>query len=236
VDHDAVISLCERYERLYVPAVSDVLDKLGLWNQLLPHEIAALQLHQKAAGPAYTAKGHATIETDTGLGSRALHGLTPGCIAVWDTSGDNVTGHWGELMSNSALARGCRGAVIDGGIRDTAHIMEAGFPVWTRFRSAADARGRWTITDANVTVIVSGVVIAPGDFVFADADGVVVVPAELAEEVVAKAEKLVENENAIREAVQKGQPLSDLYERFKITERLIGRDGKPTPAASRITV
>lgn len=235
MDHDAIISLCERYERLYVPAVADTLDKMGLWNQLLSPEILPLQLTQKVAGPAFTAKGHATIEMDTGLGSRALHGLTPGCVAVWDTSGDNVTGHWGELMSNSAISRGCRGAVIDGGIRDTANILEAGFPVWSRFRSAADARGRWTITHANVSVVVSGVIIAPGDFIFADADGVVVIPSELVEEVVSKAEKLVEHENQIRIAVTNGQPLSDLYEKFKITERVIGRNGKPTPQAHHIT-
>lgn len=236
MDPDDVIKLCERYERLYVPAVADVLDKMGMWNQLLPYEIGALQLHQKAAGPAYTAKGHATIDPDTGLGSRALQGLTPGCMAVWDTSGERVTGHWGELMSTMARWKGCRGAVVDGGIRDTPAILEAGFPVWSRYRSAADARGRWTITDANVTVIIGGVTVAPGDFVFADADGVVVVPAELTQEVVARAEKLVENENTIREAVQGGRPLADLYEEFKITERLIGRDGKPTAHASRISV
>jgi len=236
MDQSNVISMCERYERLYVPAVADTLDKMGLWNQLLPHEIAPLRLDQKVAGPAYTAKGHATIEVDTGLGSRALHGLTPGCVAVWDTSGDTVVGHWGELMSNSAISRGCRGAVIDGGIRDTGHILETGFPVWSKFRSAADARGRWTITDANVTVIIAGVTIAPGDFIFGDADGVVVVPQELVEEVVTKSEKLVSHEDEIRVAVTNGQPLSELYEKFKITERLIGRDGKPTPAAKRVSV
>lgn len=236
MDTDAVIKLCERYERLYVPAVADVLDKMGLWNQLLPHEIGALQLGHKAAGPAYTAKGHATIDPNTGLGSRALQGLTPGCMAVWDTSGEHVTGHWGELMSTMARAKECRGAVVDGGIRDTQAILDLGFPVWSRYRSAADARGRWTITDANITVIIGGVVVAPGDFVFADADGVVVVPSELAEEVVTKAEKVVENETTIRHAVQGGRPLADLYEEFKITERLIGRDGKPTAHASRISI
>lgn len=227
MDHDEVISLCERYERLYVPAVADALDRLGLWDQLLSPDIVPLQLHQRVAGPAYTAKGHATVEVDTGLGSRALEGLTPGCVALWDTSGDTVTGHWGELMSNSAISRGCRGAVIDGGIRDTGQILASGFPVWSRFRSAADARGRWTITDAQVQVAISGVIITPGDFIFADADGAVVVPAELVEEVLELSEKIVGQEEEIREAVTAGQPLSELYEKFKITERSFGRDGKP---------
>jgi len=225
-----VLEFCERYERLYVPAVADTLDKLGLWNQLLSPEIMPLQLHQKVAGPAYTAKGYATVEVNTGLGSRALHGLKPGNVDVWDKSGDTVTGAWGALMSSSAISRGARGAIVDGGIRDTGQILEAGFPVWSRFRSAADARGRWTISDADVQVAISGVIIAPGDFVFADADGVVVIPAELAEEVLVKSEKLVSEEEEIRVAVAAGRPLSDLYEKFKITARSIGRDGKPLAA------
>lgn len=228
MDQDVIINFCERYEQLYVPAVADTLDRLGLWNQLLTPQIMPLQLNQKVAGPAFTAKGHATIEVNTGLGSRVLEGLTPGCVAVWDTSGEMVTGHWGELMSNSALSRGCRGAVIDGGIRDTGYILRANFPVWSKFRSAADARGRWTITDSNVPVMVSGVVISPGDFVFADADGVAIIPAELVEEVLVKSEQVVRNENEIRSAVSKGQPLSELYEKFKMLERPIGRNGKAT--------
>ena len=227
-----VLEYCERYEQLYVPAVADTLDKLGLWDQLLSPEIMPLQLHHKVAGPAYTAKGYPTVEVNTGLGSRALHGLMPGNVAVWDTSGDGVTGAWGALMSSSAISRGARGAIVDGGIRDTGQILEAGFPVWSRFRSAADARGRWTISDANVQVVVSGVIISPGDFVFADADGVVVIPSELVEEVLVKSEKLVQDEEEIRVAVSAGRPLSDLYEKFKITARSIGRDGKPLAVAS----
>jgi 4-hydroxy-4-methyl-2-oxoglutarate aldolase len=216
METEKIIEYCERYERLYVPAVADALDKRGLWNQILSSEIVPLRLDQIVAGPAFTAKGHATVKHDTGLGSRVLEGLTPGCVAVWDTSGDNTTGHWGELMSNSALAKGCRGAIIDGGIRDTKYILQANFPVWSRFRSPADAKGRWTITEANQPVMVSGVIISPGDFIVADADGVLVVPEELVEEVLLEAESVVEREDQIRIAVSRGEPLADLYDKFKM--------------------
>jgi 4-hydroxy-4-methyl-2-oxoglutarate aldolase len=218
MEEKKILELCGRYERLYVPAVADALDERGLWNQILSTDLVPLKLDQMVAGPAFTAKGHATIESDTGLGAQVLEGLTPGCVAVWDTSGENLTGHWGELMSNSAIARGCRGAIIDGGIRDTRYILEAGFPVWSKFRSPADARGRWTITDSNVPVMVSGVIIRPGDFVVADADGVVIVPKEIVEDVLVAAEKVVASEEEVRVAVREGKPLSDQYKKFKLHE------------------
>jgi regulator of RNase E activity RraA len=219
VTASATEQLSERLEALYVPAVADVLDCMGLWHQLLSIDIQPLQLGQCIAGPAFTAKGHATPDLDTGLGAGVLDGLTPGCVAVWDTSGDRTTGHWGELMSTMARARGCRGAIIDGGIRDSGYILRDNFPVWSKFRCAADAMGRWTITDANVPVLVSGVLIRPGDFIFADLDGVVVIPSELVEEVVARAEAVVSSEGEIRAAVSSGEPLADMYVKFKLLER-----------------
>lgn len=225
MEYEKICDYSTRYERLYVPAVADALDNRGLWQQILSSEIVPLTLDQKVAGPAFTAKGFATVEHDTGLGARALEGLTPGSVAVWDTSGDKVTGHWGELMSNMALARGCRGAVVDGGIRDTRYILQAQFPVWSRFRSPADANGRWTITEANVPVMIDGVVICPGDFVVADADGVVVVPADLVEEVLVEAESVVEREDEVRSAVKRGEPLAELYARFRL-HRVPARVGR----------
>jgi regulator of RNase E activity RraA len=216
---NAAEQLSARLEELYVPAVADVLDSLGRWNQLLSIDIAPLQLGQKIAGPAFTAKGHATVDLDVGLGAGVLDGLTPGCVAIWDTSNDRTTGHWGELMSTMARARGCRGAVIDGGIRDSEYILRQGFPVWSKFRCAADAMGRWKITDANVPVVVSGILIRPGDFIFADIDGVLVIPHEIVEDVVTRAEAVVDAEDDIREAVSSGEPLADMYEKFKLLER-----------------
>lgn len=208
-----------RFERLYVPAVADVLDRMGLWNQLLKSDKVPLSLNHCIAGPAFTAKGHATIDVHGAPGSRVLAELPQGSVAVWDTGGDLVTGHWGELMSNTAIARGCRGAIVDGGIRDTPRIVELGFPVWYKYRSPADARGRWTLTEHNVPVMIDGVFISPGDYVFADADGVVVIPVALVEEVLLMAEKIARDETTIREAVRGGAPLYELYERYKTLER-----------------
>jgi len=219
MDFDRLPDLVERYKRLYVPAVADALDKRGLWNQLLANDIKPLTMDMKVAGPAFTAKGHPTTLTDVGIGSRILEHFTPLCVALWDTSGDTAVGHWGELMSTAAQSKGCQGAVIDGGIRDTSYILARGFPVFTRFRCAADAMGRWKITDMNIPVRVSGVLVRPGDWIFGDVDGVVIVPQELVMEVLEEAEAVVDAENRIREAVGEGVPLHDMYEQFKLSER-----------------
>jgi regulator of RNase E activity RraA len=220
---DELISICQRFEQLYVPAVADILDKRGLWNQLLAKEIMPLSIDHKVAGPAYTAKGHATAELDTGIGAKALEGLTPGSVAVWDTSSDLTTGHWGELMSTSAMGRGCRGAIVDGGIRDTGYIRGHGFPVWSRFRCAADAMGRWKITDVDIPVVISGVIIRPGDFVFADADGVVIIPKDIVMDVLVEAEEVVAAENKIRAALHTGESLDAMYGQFKLHSPSTGR-------------
>lgn len=208
-----------RLEALYVPAVADALDKMGYWTQLLSPGIIPLRLGDKIAGPAYTAKGSSTVNTTTAPGSRVVSELPPGAIAVWDTSGDMVTGHWGELMSNTAIKRGCRGAIVDGGIRDTKMILDSGFAVWHKYRSAADARGRWTITETNIPVMIDGVVISPGDYIFADADGVVVIPQSILDRVVNDAETIVSQEISIRDSVGQGRSLAEMYEHFKSTDR-----------------
>jgi regulator of RNase E activity RraA len=219
MDFDQLQDFVARYKRLYVPAVADALDKRGLWNQLLANDIKPLTMDAKIAGPAFTAKGHPTTLLDVGIGSRILEHFTPLCVAMWDTSSDTTVGHWGELMSNAAQSKGCQGAVIDGGVRDTSYILARGFPVFTRFRCAADAMGRWKITDMNIPVRMSGVLVRPGDWVFGDVDGVVIVPEELIVEVLEEAEAVVEAENKIREAVKSGAPLHEMYDQFKLTDR-----------------
>lgn len=214
-----ITDFARRLEALYVPAVSDALDKMGYWNQLLSPGIIPLRLGDKIAGPAFTAKGSSTVNTTTAPGSRIVSELPPGAIAVWDTSGDTITGHWGELMSNTAILRGCRGAVVDGGIRDTQKILDSGFSVWHKYRSAADARGRWTITESNIPIMIDGVVITPGDYIFADSDGVVVIPQSLLEKVISDAETIVHKEDAIRDAVGQGRSLGEMYEHFKSADR-----------------
>jgi 4-hydroxy-4-methyl-2-oxoglutarate aldolase len=213
----SVEELSERYKRLYTPAIADILDERGLCHQILPADIQAIAPGMRLAGPAQTIKGApVTIHKDEYLevAIRAFLEGQPGMIAVFDTSEDRRAAHWGELVTTATRLRGCAGAVIDGGVRDVERIIETGFPVFARFRSPADIRGRWRYVDAGIPIQIGEVLIQPGDFIVGDANGVVVVPGELALDVLVEAEKVVEVENQIREELRAGANPLDLYKKY----------------------
>jgi len=208
--------LCARYRRLYTGAVADVLDDKGLWHQIADHHIQPLSLEMRVAGPAVTMLGRPERSTDRAIrkGARAVDAVRPYTVAVMDCSGEQLTGHWGELLSNGAIVRGGTGAVIDGGIRDTAAILDLKFPVFSRYRSPADAKGRWNVVDFECPVHLGGVPVAPGDFIVGDADGVVVIPAALAVEVLLESEECVATETEIRKRVRQGESVGALYQQY----------------------
>lgn len=212
-----VEELCARYEQVYVAAVSDALDNLGFWHQALDREIQALSPSTRLAGPAFTMYGRPNRTTDksTRLIVRAVDELPRFAVIVMATSGDQATGHWGELLTNAALYRGCRGAVVDGGIRDTAAIRRLNFPVYYRFRCPSDASGRWNMDDYQCAVEVGGVLVRPGDFVVGDDDGVVVVPREVVAETLVEAENIVKVEKDIRRRVREGESVAKLYMEYE---------------------
>ena len=140
--------------------------------------------------------------------------MEAGTIAVYDTSNDPGTAHWGELVSTAARLRGCAGAVIDGGVRDVERIIEMAFPVFARYRTPADIRGRWRYVEVGIPIRIGEVLIQPGDFVVGDPNGVVVVPKDLALEVLLEAEKVVEIEDKIREELRAGEDPLKLYAKY----------------------
>ena len=210
--HDWV-NIAERYKRLYTPAVCDVLDSLGLRHQAMDPAIRPLDRTAMIAGPAFTIVGapDASLDIAKRMGPKVIDRMTPNVVAVYDTSGEMLTGVWGELWSAGAATRGCVGAIVDGGIRDTAFIRRAGFPIYHRFTSPYDAVGRFNVVDCECTVRAGNVRVAPGDYVFGDEDGVVVIPATLIGEVLERAEAISIKENRIRAEISPARSLSELY-------------------------
>jgi regulator of RNase E activity RraA len=208
--------IATRFKALYVPAVCDVLDEYELYFQYMHHSIKPLNRELKVAGPAFTIVGQSTRTTDQSkrVGPRVIDSFRPDVVAVYATQGDEKTGVWGELWASGAQRKGCVGAVIDGGIRDTAYIRRVNFPMFYKFTCPGDALGRFNIIDYDCPVFVGGVRVNPGDYVLGDEDGVVVIPAELTREVLEKSERLCEKENLIRDAIATGKPLADLYKEF----------------------
>jgi 4-hydroxy-4-methyl-2-oxoglutarate aldolase len=209
--------ICDRYKRLYTPAVADVLDTKGLWHQIMDNDLKGLTMDMIVAGPAFTVFGMAERSEDKCIrrGPQVVDRMQAYQVAVFETAGDSRTGHWGELLSNAARARGAHGAVIDGGVRDTRYILRMGFPVFCKYRCPGDATGRWNVADMEIPVTVGGVRVYPGDFIFGDSDGVVVVPRELTIEVLLEAEAILATENEIREKVRDGASVAELYSKYE---------------------
>ena len=209
-------SIATRFKKLYTPAVNDVLDGYGLRHQAAHHSLRPLDRSQMVAGPAFTIVGMRNAELDISkrVGPRVIDSFIPHVVAVYDTMGDEETGVWGELWSVGAAKRGCVGAVVDGGIRDTAFIRRAGFPIFHKFTCPGDAVGRFNIVDYNCGVNIGGVRVNPGDYVFGDEDGIVFIPSEIILDVLEKAEAIGQKENEIREAIDGTRSLADLYTEF----------------------
>lgn len=208
--------LCQRFRALYVPAVADVLDDHGLWHQVMTG-VLPLTLDMAVCGVAFTAIGkpERSVDRSIRLGARMIDELAAGEVAVFDCADDRTVGHWGELLTNGAIARGAVGAVIDGGIRDTAAIQSLGFPVFHKFRAARDAKGRWNVVDMRLPIVCAGVQVRPGDIIMGDADGVIVIPREIADDVLIDSEETVRTETRIRERVKAGEPVGELYQQYE---------------------
>lgn len=212
-------TVSERYERLYSGVIADVLDRRGLTRQIVDGSIQGLTLATRVAGSAFTCKGAAATELepdDWDMRKAFLDALTPGCVAVVDTSGDTTAAHWGELMSVAARGRGCRGVVIDGATRDTAQLLAMDFPAFVRYRSPASSIHRWRISGYGHPTRIGGVLVRQGDVIVGDADGVVVVPAEIAEDVVGEVEALASAEDTMRDELLAGELFSVAWDRHRV--------------------
>jgi len=210
-----------RYKKLYTGAINDILDEMGHRHQVLPHEIKALQPGMRVAGVAMTTTGEPTEITDKDTllipWMKMLEAVTPGCVIVTQPH-DHQNAHFGELSSHAAKIHGCQGAVIDGGCRDIDYILhESKLPVFCRYTTPKDIKGRWLIRDYNVPIVIGQTKIEPGDFMVGDRDGVIVIPQKITLEVLEKAEEVAGTENLTRKMILKGErPLKAYlaYRRF----------------------
>ncbi|MGH8288406.1 MAG: RraA family protein [Steroidobacteraceae bacterium] len=201
--------------------VADVLDGLGYPNQGLSPDFSPYpSTAGRLAGWAYTIRGQMSAYTQTGDPEkmRACQSISPGEVAVWAGNGEGVC-YFGELIATGMKERGCVGALVDGGVRDVRWIGQLGFPVYARYRTPIQSIGRWKVNASQVSVTLRGattrgVVVAPGDFILADDDGAVVIPAALIAQVLEEAEKLTRAELAIRSELSAGLTLAEALTKY----------------------
>jgi 4-hydroxy-4-methyl-2-oxoglutarate aldolase len=209
-----------RYLKVDTATVADVLDEIGYRHQGLAAEFAACNATATTMGGwAYTIVGKMQGYPDSGdpRKMQAVDGVGPGEISVWSGRGRGVC-FFGELIALGMQRRGCAGALVDGGIRDIRWLARQRFPVFARYRTPVQSIGRWKVTAWQVPAHMPGattrrVRVHPGDFVLADADGAIVVPAGIAGEVLAQAERLTAKEKRIRRELDRGASLERVLEK-----------------------
>jgi regulator of RNase E activity RraA len=204
---------------LYTAVIADSLDELGYRQQAMREDLRPLFPSPCFAGWARTIACVDVFhvpEDPYAKEIEAVDGILVGEVVVVSTVESKRNAPWGELLSTAARARGARGAVIDGLVRDVRKIEALGFPVFASGIKPVDSKGRGIVVDYNVPVDCGGVLVSPGDLVFADYDGVIVIPAEVLPEAMRLATDKVTRENHTRDELMRGAYLRDVYEKYGV--------------------
>jgi regulator of RNase E activity RraA len=210
-------SLTERLGRCYTGAVHDVLRALGRDHFVLPPSIKAIAPGTRLAGPVWTVSGRidrTRSRDETLLGWCTLLAKAPSGHVVVCQPGNHEIALMGELSAQTLQARGVLGYVVDGGSRDTELVLAQGFPVFCAFLTPADIVERWMPERYGEPVVIGDANIATGDWLLGDRDGVVIIPGELIEDVVARAEAVVTTESEMRRALVGGMDPVEAYNKF----------------------
>jgi len=205
----------KRFEQLYTGAVNDVLREFCLLDQALPGHILPLREYQTVAGLAFTVKSSPNVKVsgEMEFRSKMLDEMHEDSFVLWDTSDDEKATLWGGVMTATAKGKKVKAACIDGGIRDTHQILEADFPIFYKYRVSNGSLGRCLITHYQIPIKIGDVTIKPGDIIMGDIDGVLVVPRDIAYDVLQRAEEIKENEKKIFGWVHEGQSIQEITDK-----------------------
>jgi regulator of RNase E activity RraA len=224
-DDDALFASMRAH--LFTAVVGDILDRMGYLHQFLPPEIRPLRDDMVAIGRAMPvleadffmtaeAGGHGEFAAKPfGLLFRALDSLKPNEIYI-ATGASPRYALWGELMSVRALQLKAAGAILDGYCRDSAAILQLNFPTFCYGSYAQDQAPRGKVVDFAVPIEIGAVRIRPGDIVFGDRDGVLVIPREAEKEAIALALEKVVTENSVRKAIEAGMSTEEAFRKYGV--------------------
>lgn len=215
-------ALRERYGRLYGGAIYDILDEMGYPNQVLATDLMPLKAGTMIIGPAFTIQGVADPVGDEEMSQKRIKlfsEMTYPCVDVRDCGFDTRVAHYGEMNATLGVKHGAVGAIIDGGVRDCRFLEDMDFPVFARYRTPVEAKKRWSYYRWQVPITLRGamsatVTVHPGDFMFADHDGVLVIPKALVLPVLEHAEKLVNTENSARGEFKSNPDTEAVYKKY----------------------
>jgi len=203
---------------LYTPVVGDVLDDLGFVHQFLPPQVQPIREQMKVVGRAMPVLMIDVFGKQTqpfGKLTEALDQLQPGEIYL-ASGGEMRCAYWGEILTATAKARGAAGAVINGYHRDTPRVLEQDWPVFSRGRFAQDSAVRTQVIDYRCPIEIGQVRVEPGDLVFGDLDGVVIVPRRVENEAIERALAKARGEKTVRKAIEGGMSSTEAFRKYGI--------------------
>lgn len=206
-------------QALYTAVVADVLDALGRREQVVAGPWQRTSGAGLLVGRAKTTLWEDITEADPRpyeLELQAVDTCRPDDVLVAAAGGSPRSGIWGELLSTAATNRGCAGALVDGAVRDTAQMNGMGFLTFARGTCPRDSLHRQRVTAVDVSVSIGGVQIGPGDLIFADADGVVVVPRAVEQAALSQAWDKVTAENRVREEIRSGASAAKVFRKYGV--------------------
>lgn len=205
-------------KELYTPVVGDIMDQMGLYHQFLPQDIRPLRPDMKLAGYAMTVlmiDVYGEQKKPFGYLTEALDDLQEDEIYI-ATGGTKRCAYWGELLTATARTRGAVGAVLNGWHRDTPQVLEQNWPVFSCGCYAQDSSVRTQVVNWRCRIEVGDVTVNPGDLIFGDMDGVLVIPKEHIDEVVTRALEKARGEKKVRKAIEGGMSATEAFATFGI--------------------
>lgn len=203
---------------LYTPVVGDILDDLGHTHQFLPQPIQPLREAMTLAGramPVLMIDVHGKQKKPFGLLTEALDQIQPGDVYL-ASGGEMRCAYWGEILTATAKMRGGVGAVVNGFHRDTPQVLSQDWPVFSRGRFAQDSGVRTKVVDYRCPIEIGQVSVQPGDLVFGDLDGVVIVPRSVEAEVIERALAKARGEKLVRKEIEAGMSSTAAFQKYGI--------------------
>ncbi|CAB1242905.1 Dimethylmenaquinone methyltransferase [Ruminococcaceae bacterium BL-6] len=205
-------------EKLYTPVVGDILDGLGCYHQFLPQDVRPLTDGMKLAGramPVLMIDVFGPQKKPFGLLTEALDQLKEDEVYL-AVGGTKRCAYWGELLTAAARTRKAAGAVVNGWHRDTPQVLAQDWPVFSCGCYAQDSSVRTQVVDFRCPVEFGDVRVEPGDIVFGDVDGVLIIPQKLEEEAFERALKKAAGEKMVRRAIEGGMTATEAFEKYGI--------------------
>ncbi len=206
--------------KAYAGVFSDILDELGQRFQVVsPHSmIRPLENTFVAVGRAVTLLNEKDDNEEDPYDAviKCIDPLAPDSLLVTTGSDSFDVGIMGELTATALRARRSRGAIVNGYTRDARKLIGMKFPTFAWGPSPIDTTGRARVTNYNIPIIIGGVRISPGDLVFADLDGIVVIPKGLENEVVAKVTERINTENIVRRELSAGRTMAEVWKKYQV--------------------